>query len=126
MHTATTARAGFKTIFSCVLIAMGTCSIAIGLVLIADPGVTTSFGHCLNEHQHLMDWLVLVPLMVLYVDTCVGGAWSHWRLALPLLVVGAMVGGQALGFVELWQLAVVLSLAGANLLAKQWLYQTKC
>lgn len=125
MHTATTARTGFKTVFSCGLIAMGACAMAIGLVLIADPGVTTSFGRCLSEHQHLMDWLVLLPLIVLYVDTCVGGTWSPWRLALPLLVACAMLGGHAAGLVELWQLAVVLSLAGADLLAKQWLYQAQ-
>lgn len=122
MHSTTAPRPARETAFSLGLLATGACLVALNLVLIADPDVVTNFGRCLTEHQHLMDWLVLVPLVALYVDTCVGGAWHWGRLVLPLSVALAMIGGYALGMVELWQLAVVNMLAGGDLLAKQWQY----
>ncbi len=123
MHSTTATRSIGQTVCSLGLIATGSCLVAFALVLIADPDVVTAFGRCLHEHEHLMDWLVLLPLVLLYIDTCVGGTWHWGRLVLPAGIALAMLGGHALGFVELWQLAVVLMFAGGALLAKHWLYR---
>lgn len=119
MHSAVAVRFDRSTIFSLVLIACGACLMAFSFVLMANPDTLLSMSRCLQEQQH-MDWLVILPLVVLYIDTCVGGTW-HWiRLVPVILITALMVAGQVLGFVESWQLAVVLMFAGGDLLAKQW------
>lgn len=120
MHSAVAVRFNRSTIFSFVLIACGASLMAVSFVIMANPDTLLSMSRCQQERQHLMDWLVIVPLMVLYIDTCVSGTW-HWiRLVPATLIAFLMIAGQVLGFVESWQLAVVLMFAGGDLLAKQW------
>lgn len=125
MNRTVTARTGRVSAFSLCLVALSACLLAIGLVLMSDPDTLMSFGRCLDEHEHLMDWLVVPLLVVLYVDTCIGGIWHWWRLVLPFSVVIFMIVGNAIGFVELWQLAIVFAIAATNLAAKQWHYKLR-
>lgn len=123
MNSVAAVRFDRSTIFSLVLIGCGASLMAVSFVIMANPDTLLSMSRCLQEQQHRMDWLVILPLVVLYIDTCLGGTW-HWiRLVPASLIAVGMIAGQVLGFVESWQLAVVLMFAGGDLLAKQWHFQ---